>query len=211
MNREETIEYSYNNECFALVVRHSIRDEILDTREPISQLLTPEGKELAIDFGSKLCTDRPIRLFHSIVERCKETAECIAEGFKGKSISIESLDAITGFYVYSPINVLTNLNQIGNYEFISQWFKGVYSDKEIMPAVDARTFMYKAIVEKYNPLYLDIFVTHDWNVTLLSSLYYPITEKKYPWPDFMHGIALQLIHDKLYASCEANHRFPLNI
>lgn len=211
MNRENLIIQSFKKDCFALIVRHSIREEIHDAREPLSQLLTPEGKQLAFDFGTQLCTDKPIRLYHSIVERCKETAEHIAKGFKGEIVSIQHMDAITGFYVYSPISILTNVNHLGNYEFINQWFKGVYSDKEIMPAFEARTFMYKAIVEKYNPNYLDIFVTHDWNITLLSSLFYDVTEKNYPWPDFMHGLSLSKIQNEFFFSCKAGQLNKLEI
>ncbi|NLJ82812.1 MAG: hypothetical protein GX330_06780 [Bacteroidales bacterium] len=49
MNREEIINYSANSECAALIIRHSIREKITDAKDSFYQLLTPEGKQYAVD------------------------------------------------------------------------------------------------------------------------------------------------------------------
>jgi len=63
-----------------LVVRHShVKPKKL---KDLEYKLTEIGREIARRFGERLPTDRPIRLFHSRLHRCQETAEKILAGFK---------------------------------------------------------------------------------------------------------------------------------
>ena len=204
MNREEIINYSANSECAALIIRHSIREKITDAKDSFYQLLTPEGKQYAVDFGEKLHTNRPIRLYHSIVERCKETADCIAQGYKGEVLLIEPMIDIAGFYAFQPTDILSEVNRIGVFDFISHWFKGTYPIEDIQPAIQARNKMIQAIVEKSDPSYLNIFVTHDWNIILMLSLVYDIIGQKYLWPDFMDGVALLKNQNDLICVCDTD-------
>ena len=210
MKSEDIIRQTYNSHSFAIVIRHSERDIITDVRQSIFQLLTPEGKEMARDFGAKLPTKKPIRLFHSMIERCKQTAECIQEGFKSEVYSFSCHDMLTGFYVYDPESILEDVNISGSYQFISKWFKGVYSETQIMPAVKARQQMIDTFIQNYNEDFLDIYVSHDWNVALLSSLYYNIMEQNYPWPGFMQGAVLKKIEDKYFFTIEAEKDILIN-
>lgn len=198
MNREEIIKESYNKDCFALVFRHSIREVITDARQSIYQLLTPEGKDLARDFGSKLCTQKPIRLFHSSIERCRETAICIQEGFKGETVSLVPHDVLIGFFVYNIDVILGDVNKIGSYEYIKKWYSQGYNETDIMNFFSARKKMMDTFIQNQDDKYLDIYVSHDWNVVVLLSLYYDIINSKYPWPNFMHGISLRKTNDTVY-------------
>lgn len=206
MKREDVIRLSFAKECFAVVIRHSVREVITDARQSLYQLLTLEGKELARDFGSNLPTTKPIRLYHSHVERCKETAECIRESFKGQVHSLTCHDLLTGFYVFDPEPILGDVNKYGNFQFITNWFNGLYSETQIMNPYNARQKMINAFKYNYNKDYLDIYVTHDWNIALLSSLYYNITEHNYPWPGFMNGILLENYNQQFFFSCEPDQK-----
>jgi len=65
-----------------LILRHSHRNEPIIPEKVHKLRLTPQGHAIAIKFGESLPKDRPIRLFHSIIWRCEETALNIHEGFK---------------------------------------------------------------------------------------------------------------------------------
>ena len=68
----------------------------------------------------------------------------------------------------------------------------------------ARQKMLDAFKHNYNENYLDIYVTHDWNIALLSSLYYDVMKHEYPWPGFMNGILLTRHNKQFLFSCESN-------
>jgi len=209
MHREEIIRESYKKNCYGLAVRHATRETITDARQSIYQLLTPEGKAMAYDFGTKLSTNKPIRIYHSFIERCKQTADSIAEGFQGEIISINTADTLTGFYVYNPEPVLGNVNDIGSFKFLSNWFQNCYSTKDIMPALKARQQMLDFFIKTFNPHYLNIHITHDWNIAVLYSLYYNIINEEYKWPGYMHGVSLQK-NDQNHSMC-IEVETPVNI
>ncbi|MFX1463419.1 MAG: histidine phosphatase family protein, partial [Promethearchaeota archaeon] len=65
-----------------LILRHSQRNEPEELDGIIKLRLTPEGHLIAKKFGEELPKNRSIRLFHSVVWRCQETAEDILSGFE---------------------------------------------------------------------------------------------------------------------------------
>ena len=65
-----------------LMLRHSQRYEPKLTDVNQIMELTSQGRSIARLFGTKLPKNRKIRLFHSPVNRCKETAEQIHAGFR---------------------------------------------------------------------------------------------------------------------------------
>ena len=64
-----------------ILMRHSQRYEPklvnLNDLKVANMELTPLGQEIAEKFGERLPIERIIRLFHSLSNRCKETAEKI--------------------------------------------------------------------------------------------------------------------------------------
>lgn len=209
MHREEIIKESYKKNCYGLVVRHATREAIKDVKQSIYQLLTPEGKAMAYAFGTKLSANKPIRIYHSFIERCKQTADCIAEGFQGEVISINIADSLTGFYVYNPESVLGSVNDIGSFKFLSDWFQNFYSKKDIMPALEARQQMLNFFIDTFNPDYLNIYITHDWNIAVLYSLHYNVINEVYKWPGYMHGVSLE--HNNLKHSIYIEAEAPIEI
>ena len=65
-----------------LILRHSHRNNPTESERMHELKLTPQGHQIANIFGQRLPTTRTIRLFHSVVDRCQETAEDILTGFE---------------------------------------------------------------------------------------------------------------------------------
>jgi len=65
-----------------LLLRHSQRNEPKGFNVDADLNLTHQGREIAKIFGENLPKSKPIRLFHSKADRCRETAEEIFNGFK---------------------------------------------------------------------------------------------------------------------------------
>jgi hypothetical protein len=188
MTLNQIIDYTQTQHPFAMVIRHSIREEVKDITQSALALLTGEGKALAKNFGEQLPTDKKIRLFHSQVTRCKETAEAIAQGFKGISASITEHPYMTGFYLHDYKPVLKDAAQIGSFEFMKRWFDGAYNEAWIMNALEARNYMTDSVLKNFDTNFLDLYITHDWNIATLYSYHHTLQEQQYIWPDFMSGV-----------------------
>jgi hypothetical protein len=209
MTENELIKNSKKPDCFAIVLRHSIREEIKDATQSQHQLLTDEGKKLAIDFGSKLPTNKKIRLFHSHVKRCEETAIYIKRGFKGEVSKIIVHNSLTGFYLLNPEPILRDVNIIGGLNFIRNWFSDFYPDNILMSALKARKQMTDHIIQNYDKNYLDIYITHDWNIVLLLSHLYKVIEKKYLWPNYMNGVSFENTQNEISIICDTNSQIKI--
>ncbi|GAI85548.1 unnamed protein product, partial [marine sediment metagenome] len=71
-----------DNSKIILILRHSQRNEPKDFDVDADLNLTPQGRKIAKIFGENLPKDKPIRIFHSKADRCRDTAEEIFNGFK---------------------------------------------------------------------------------------------------------------------------------
>jgi hypothetical protein len=209
MNTKDLISNSHRKNCFAIVLRHSIREEITDARNSQNQLLTEEGKNLAMTFGAELPTSKPLRIYHSNIKRCEETAFSIKQGFNGLVSEVSTNNTLMGFFMLKPDAILQDVNSIGGYKFINKWFNEHYPENQIMRALTARKQMVDFIKKNYNEKYLDLYITHDWNVILLLSYHYKLIENNYPWPSFMNGVCLQFSDNEFSVICESNNEVTL--
>ncbi|MDY0018003.1 MAG: hypothetical protein RBS89_09230 [Candidatus Delongbacteria bacterium] len=199
-NIESLFKAACDNDCKALYLRHSIREKITDATKSHTQLLTEEGKELARLFGAQLPHKRKIRLHYSNIKRCEETADFIKQGHKGQSEIVGANMIAAGFFVKNSDVVLQNANTAGYHGFISNWFGSFFTEDQMQNPIQARSEIIKHLEENSQSDSLNIYITHDWNIVLMSSLFYDVQKTEYPWPDFMNGIAYYKIGDKSYIS-----------
>lgn len=210
MTLNQIIDFTRTQHPFAMVIRHSIREEVKDITQSALALLTDEGKALASNFGNQLPTEKKLRLFHSQVTRCKETAEAIAQGFKGITDAITEHPYMTGFYLRDYKPVLQDAAKIGSFEFMKRWFDGAYPEEWIMNAAEARNLMTESILQNFDENFLDIYITHDWNIAILYSYHHALQEQLYLWPDFMSGVCYQKnISNDFSICCESPTQIKL--
>ena len=70
------------NSKIILILRHSHRNPQTSFENGQKTRLTSQGHAIAKKFGENLPCNRNIKIFHSIIWRCEETANNIHEGFK---------------------------------------------------------------------------------------------------------------------------------
>ena len=189
------------NSKIILILRHSHRNE-LKTLEGAQKLrLTPKGHAIAKKFGANLPSNRIIKIFHSIIWRCEETAQNIHEGFK----NIGGTSKLKG--------VLQPLSEVGitDRQFFFNEFKNVHFFD----------IFYRWVVDFYDPIYwmpfteycqsaahiivdqvknspensLNIFVTHDMNVMALRFGWFALLPDK--WVKFLGGFAFTIEEDQI--------------
>jgi len=176
-----------------LVLRHSHRNEPTVLKGSQKLRLTPQGHAIAKKFGENLPISRPIKIFHSIIWRCEETANDIHEGFrsrggeseiKGKLLPLADIGVKTKeFYM----NVFNFVNVMGAFY---RWVVGYYDPKDWTPFLEycqsaARVFLDQVKNSPENGL--NIFVTHDFNVMALRFGWFGLQPKK--WVKFLGGFA----------------------
>lgn len=184
-----------------LMLRHSHRNEPKILNKVHKLRLTPEGHAIAKKFGESLPKNRPIRLFHSIIWRCEETAQNIHNGFK----SIGGRSEIKG--VFPPlydigIDNRSFLEQFKNFHFkeiLFRWTAGFYLPEEWTPFIQYSQNTAHLIWNQLDDAPergLDIYVTHDWHLMSLRFGWFgfPPDER---WVNFLGGFAFTFEEDNI--------------
>ncbi|MBY8992175.1 MAG: histidine phosphatase family protein [Candidatus Lokiarchaeota archaeon] len=179
-----------------LVLRHSHRNEPT-VMEKIHKLrLTPKGHAIAKKFGERLPTNRPIRLFHSKIWRCQETAENIHEGFKSIGGKSDLLGELSSLYEIG-IGNQSYADQFLKFDFreiLLRWASGFYLPEEWTPFIE---YTQNAAHLIWNQLKdapqrgINIYVTHDWHVMTLKFGWFAVPPDK-RWVFFNGGFAFTL-------------------
>ena len=177
-----------------LILRHSERDEIEDLKEMQNLKLTPNGHAIAKKFGEVLPKERSIRLFHSAISRCQETADDILTGFKTKG----GIGKING--IFDPLYKIEKspdffpriLEKYDGVQFINRWAAGLFSQDQI---ISLQKYCQKAANLIWNEYKnssdrnIDIHVTHDLIIIALRLGWFGIPPGK-DWISFLGGFAL---------------------
>ena len=171
-----------------LIIRHSIREPITDAKDSYRQLLTPEGIELAKTLGKtvSLYSDT-FSFFHSPVPRCEQTATSIKDGIEitaKQTVDIKPFDPLKGFF-YRNWDYCAEL--MNTQEFTKKWFANEIPSEFIMPIREAGEMMLNEITSIKDDNTTKIFITHDWNIFCLRSLFFNSYEEM-EVPTYLEGI-----------------------
>lgn len=180
----------------AAILRHAERFPILDTADPTLAEITPTGAAAAEVFGSRIRGFDCVRIFHSPVKRCRQTAECIARGLSATGCPVE----IAGPEVTLGVDYILDLKEAGRLttlhgdHFVRLWFSG-----EIAPpvmrvathiAADKLAYLAQRLQEPSpHGRRLDLHVSHDWNVIVLREHVLRVRHEEAGWLTFLDGIA----------------------
>jgi len=155
-----------------LILRHSKRNEPSLWDENQNMELTEEGMEIARLFGTKLPETKRIILFHSGVNRCRETAEKIHDGFTeigGKSTLKGECSILRGIGL-DPKVFIEELKKYSLINVIKRWINGLYPEDK-WPSFTSYCKRAANIIwpfiEKQKKNIITIFVTHDLHSIIL--------------------------------------------
>lgn len=184
-----------------LILRHSQRDEPQNYEGLLKLRLTEEGHAIARKFGEELPKDRSVRLFHSIVWRCQETAEDILSGFESVGGKVKLKGAFTPlFNLETSRDFFPNqLKKFSAYEFFFRWVAGLYSSNFIITLPKFSQKAGELIWREYKRApdrNIDIHVTHDFLAIAMRLGWFGIPPSK-KWISYLGGFALTFIEDKI--------------
>jgi broad specificity phosphatase PhoE len=150
-----------------LFLRHSHREEIPDHSVQFSTGLTEIGKQMSFEMGTRLPTNKPIRIFYSFIPRCHQTAEELANGLRKNSGDITEFEPIAILVMpeFDDEAVWENLQPDGKNvtEFVNRWADGEFGDM-IESFEEYRSRLMETTLtrlEKENDPVIHIHVTHD--------------------------------------------------
>ena len=179
-----------------LIVRHSYRDSSDDMWEVAKFKLTKLGHEMAIKFGSQLPTKKTIRIYFSAIERCKETAEDVLQGFQtasGYGQLMYSLKELFNFDM-NPDMFFKQITVYQFEEFLYRWAAGLYSPEIITPfevfCQQAAKIIWNSNLDAPENS-IDVHVSHDL-ITLSFRLgWFGLSPSDF-WPSFLGGFAFAI-------------------
>ena len=188
----------------AVILRHAARFPITNQAEPHLAELTPQGIADAEAFGTRIQGFDCIRLFHSPVKRCQQTAEAILRGATQIGLSGEVVgpeDTLGASYIldFAEAGRLTLEHRD---HFVRLWLGRQIQPGVIREAVDLATEKLNYLLQRLREpcprsRRLDLHVSHDWNILILRELLCTLRHEDVGWLDFLDGIAFAPSDDKL--------------
>jgi broad specificity phosphatase PhoE len=180
----------------AAVMRHAARHPIANPAEPALAEITADGAKAATGFGARLTGFDRVRLFHSPVKRCGQTAECIAQGATRAGLAVE----VVGAREEIGIDYILDLPEAGRLTGIhGDRFVRLWVEEKIPATVvrSARTLVTRQtdfVAERLREptaggRRLDLHVSHDWNIILLRDLLLQVRHEEAGWLTFLDGVA----------------------
>lgn len=192
----------------ALFVRHAEREPVLDLRNHEAARLTPKGHEQAREAGALLAkASSYVRVHHSPVERCGETARGLVDGVIAAGARAELICEVPA--LASPFVLDRNrlddifVSSTSFHGFLRDWFDGKFPSDILMPRGPAALSQVKAVLEHLtHPEALHVFVSHDWNILLVREemVGHRIEDG---WPHYLDGFALTVDGDELVIQTES--------
>jgi broad specificity phosphatase PhoE len=197
----------------AAMMRHAARHPIADPKQPHLAELTAEGCAAAEEFGARLAGFGRVRLFHSPVKRCLQTAECVAHGAARAGVRAEicGAHAELGIDYIRDVGEAGRLSVIHGEHFVRLWFEGRVPPQVIdpAPALAARkvAFVERRLAEVAGePGTLDLHVSHDWNIIILREHLVGVRHEEAGWLTFLDGVAFTPSSGGLRASYRDRQR-----
>jgi len=183
----------------AATLRHAERHPITDPAWPDLPELTATGRADAAAFGAALTGFERVRLFHSPVRRCQQTAECIAEGVRrigGRAELIGACEPLGIGYTHDRLEFGRLFEAHGETRFMRLWCDGVLPRTALDPAADCAEqivdFIRSRLAEHAaNARSLDLHVSHDINIMAVREVCLGLRHEEAGWLEFLDGVVFQ--------------------
>jgi broad specificity phosphatase PhoE len=196
------------HESVMVFLRHSQRTEPKVWEEVMKAPLTADGIEVASEFGANLPKDRSYHIYHSRIERCRQTAEAIQNGFlrnpqqytdfSSNQIAIKGyLPVLTEFYM-QPQKFQEYTERDGT-NFVRNWLANHYSPDISESALSYAQRAAHDILSVHlqrPPNTTNLYISHDFNILVFRALwsgFFPDGD----WISYLGGFLLKLDDQKM--------------
>ncbi len=187
-----------------VIMRHSARDRITSEESVLSMGLTEQGKQSAYCFGERFPSWACVRVFSSPIERCQDTAACIADGYRdqgGSTAPLRIIDDLGPLYIMDSSAVFRMAEEAGSLRLLRQWFNGEIAPEIMVPAPQAADILLRVMLTAFREHHgelLALFISHDWNIFLLKDYYLGLPHEEFGDVHFLEGMVLYEWQRELY-------------
>ena len=173
------------------IIRHAERENILRPEDASKALLTEKGKEDAMALGRELSDIERIDFYHSPVERCIETVDYLARGYRGY-YELKGSSAYSGCpYILDDKKFNELIFEKTGPVFLRDWFSRKLPNSIIKPWDEAFNMMIHGLksINLGKKGIVDVHITHDINIALfLNTLFGSSWIDQQAWPDYLEMI-----------------------
>jgi broad specificity phosphatase PhoE len=201
LDRTETL---HENLPAYLMLRHSQREDALGGIVPRNMPITSLGREMAIEFGRNLSNrvDRSTVIYHSPLDRCRQTAEAIQLGIQESGKKAELKGAIEELVtVGGSFERKTQIEVQFYKDYVNYWLLGFFAESDLEPATRYGQRMVQKMIDVQPPIQapLIIMVAHDDTLLALRGVLtgIPVDET---WLSFIGGYFIQFLTDHILFS-----------
>ncbi len=198
MDLAKTIHIIPTDRPSAILLRHAERKPITKVQDAVDAPLVKKGEQAAKSLGERLAQFSPIRLFHSPVPRCKQTAQMIAKGAKSKGAKVKLAGTkftVGGPYMRDWNRAMGQVLETGPVPFINDWFAGKLSPDLAKDPRESALEQVTVLVDQLSEPHIKgctINVTHDWNIILIRHFFLGLELQQVGWPHYMEAIAASM-------------------
>ena len=202
----------------AAMLRHAERHAISDPAQPMLAELTTNGIAAAKALGERITGFQHLRLFHSPVKRCRQTAENIAEGAAKSGIFVELIgpqEALGVSYIQDLAEAGHMHHKHGD-DFIRLWFTGQVPTSIILSpdGIATRKIVHVSqhlAEETSHGRRLDLHVSHDWNIIIMRELLLGVQHEQAGWLNFLDGVAFSQTKEGILTAIYRNEHRSCNL
>jgi bisphosphoglycerate-dependent phosphoglycerate mutase len=197
----------FNSSAFprplGIIIRHAEREPIQDYSNALDGCLSEKGKSEAFLFGKSMENIVPVTLYHSPVQRCVQTADCICAGIVSNGTRAHvagSIFDLGGPYIVGPWReIAASIDRYGQSTFVRKWFNDEFPSDFIMPLDLAAATQLRILANQINSGNSScINVTHDWNIMVLREYYFNSRHEDIGAPEYLDGLCAFMHDDFLH-------------
>jgi hypothetical protein len=177
-------------------IRHTERERAAPGGDPMS---TDEGLRAAYEFGANLPASRRYRLWHTYIERSRETCLAIKSGLESSQAELELAGTIpvntildpAGFHDAQPRHQVVEDTDESARTYLNHWLSGLYPPAMVRPSLEFAQMVARTMLEDIGGDSFHVLVSHDTWVAALMFHWFGLPPPR-GWVNFLDGFVLEL-------------------
>jgi len=185
----------------AALIRHAERFPFIPGIEE-EPLLTTKGHRDSYELGGVLKALAPLRVYHSPVTRCRQTAQELCRGLedeKGHCTMAGEIEMLgPSVFVVDWDRMMSAIEEQGT-SFLRLWFDGgIFNDFMVPLETAAKKELDILSGQLSEDGVFSLNVSHDWNIMLILEHYFKLRHEDIGFPDFLSAVVAYKEDGKLH-------------
>ena len=191
----------------AVILRHAERHAVTSMETSRTVLLSDQGHADAYELGQTLAALSPVKIYHSPVRRCEQTAEGIARGINDRNGRCELPGPISELSEHGHL-ITADWDRLG--AIVREHTPGLLPREWFMPLKEAAYFQLRILRNQLEENSAStINVSHDWNIMAMREYFFGFRHEDIGGLGYLDGLTAYLEAGKLYL-CYREHRHPMD-